>query len=151
LLNDELEFKNLIYKQVFEILHQQLQSSGYCDTKILVYHENEQIREIVATLLSTPYYFGKISGQSDLLSKYFKRIGIYVKNEKEILHEIINQLLLRYKYKLLEIAIKDLYTKLEKAQFSEVENQLINEQLIKIQQLTMLISIISSMLNIVVR
>lgn len=151
LLNDELEFKNLIYKQVFEILHQQLQSSGYCDTKILVYHENEQIREIVATLLSTPYYFGKISGQSDLLSKYFKRIGIYVKNEKEILHEIINQLLLRYKYKLLEIAIKDLYTKLEKAQFSEVENQLINEQLIKIQQLTMLISKISSRLNIVVR
>lgn len=151
LLNDELEFKNLIYKQVFQILHQQLQTSGYCDTKMLIYHENEQIREIVATLLSTPYYFGKISGQSDLLSKYYKRIGIYVKNEKEILYEIINQLLLRYKYKLLEIAIKDLYNKLEKAQVSEVDNQLINAQLLKIQQLTSIISKISNRLNIVVR
>lgn len=151
LLNDELEFKNLIYKQVFQILHQQLQTSGYCDTKMLIYHENEQIREIVATLLSTPYYFGKISGQSDLLSKYFKRIGIYVKNEKEMLYEIINQLLLRYKYKLLEIAIKDLYNKLEKAQASEIDNQLINEHLLKIQQLTSIISKISNKLNIVVR
>ncbi|MGQ9846732.1 MAG: DNA primase [Bacteroidales bacterium] len=151
LLNDELEFKNLIYKQIFQILHKQLQTSGYCDTKELIYHENEQIREIVATLLSTPYYQGKISGQSDLLSKYFKRMGIYVKNEKDMLYEIINQLLLRYKYKLLEIAIKDLYNKLEKAQASNVDDQLINEHLLKIQKLTSIISKISSRLNIVVR
>lgn len=151
LLNDELEFKNLIYKQVFEIIHQQIQEYKYCDTKPLIYHENDQIREITATLLSTPYYSGKISGQSDLLSKYFKRIGIYVKNEKDFLQEIVNQLLLRYKHKLLEIAIKDSYNKIEKAQQSEIDEELINHEFTKIYQLTQIINKISNKLNLVVR
>lgn len=151
LLNDELEFKNLIYRQVFELIYQQLQEYKYVDTKPLIYHENEQIREITATLLSTPYYQGKVSGQSDLLSKYFKRIGIYVKNEKDILHEIVKQLLLRYKHKLLEIAIKDSYNKIEKAQSSEIDDNFINDEMFKIQQLTLIIKKISQNLNIVVR
>lgn len=151
LLNDDLEFKNLIYKQVFEIMHQQLQEYKYIDTKPLIYHENEHIRDIVATLLSTLYYQGKISGQSDLLSKYFKRIGIYVKNEKDILQEIVKQLLLRYKHKLLEIAIKDSYNKIEKAQMSEIEDNLIVMEMTKIQQLTQIIKKISQNLNFVVR
>jgi DNA primase len=151
LLNDELVFKNLIYKQVFELLNQQINSYKYIETNPLIYHENDQIREIVATLLSMPYYFGKVQGQSDLLSKYFKRIGVYVRNEKEMLNDIIHQLLLRYKLKLLEIAIKDLYTKLQKAQEVQLEENHINQLMQNIQTLNGLIKEISNRINCVVR
>ncbi len=151
LLNDELEFKNLVYKQVFEILHQQLTDYKYIDEKSLVYHENEQVREIVATLLSTPYYSGKIKGQSDFLSSYYKRLGIYVKEEKDLLKEIIKQLLLRYKYKLLEIAINDSQKKIQKAQDANLENEYIDEELRKIMKLTKIIQQIAKELNMVLR
>ncbi len=70
LLSDDLQFKNLIYRKIFEIIHQQLQEIKQVDIKPLVHNDDEQIREIVANLLSTPYYQGKYSGQSDLSSKY---------------------------------------------------------------------------------
>ncbi len=151
LLNDELEFKNLIYKQIYEIIRYQLTQFKYIDDKMLVYHENEQIREVVANLLSTPYYQGKIKGQSDYLSQYFKRIGIYVRNEKDILNEVIRQLLLRYKYKLLELAIKESRKKIQKAQEAAIDEEYADEELRKIQKLNKIISIIAQKLNLVVR
>ena len=151
LLNDELEFKNLIYKQIYEIIRTQLTHFKYIDDKVLIYHENEQIREIVAHLLSIPYYQGKIKGHSDYLSQYYKRIGIYVKNEKDFLNEVIRQLLLRYKYKLLEIAIKDIRKKIQKAQEAGIDEEYIDEELRKIQKLNKIIGIIAQKLNIVVR
>jgi DNA primase len=152
LLNDDLEFKNLIYKQIYEIIRNQLEQYKYIDEKELIYHENEQIREIVANLLSTPYYQGKIKGQSDVLSSsYFKRLGIYVRNEKDFLNELIRQLLLRYKHKLLEIAINDCRKKIQKAQEANLADEYINEELLKIQQLTKIISSIGEKLNLVVR
>ncbi len=151
LLNDELEFKNLVYKQVFELINQQINVYKYIDIKPLISHENEQIREIVSSLLFTPYYSGKQQSQSDSLSKYFKRMGIYVRNEKEMLNDIISQLLLRYKWKLLEIAIKDTSIKLEKAQKAHLDEYQLDQLLQNIQTLTGLIKEISHRLNLVIR
>lgn len=151
LLSDDLQFKNLIYRKIFEIIHQQLQEVKQVDVKPLVHNDDEQIREIVANLLSTPYYQGKYSGQSDLLSKYYKRLGIYVKNEKEFLQDLVKQLLLRYKQKILEIAIKEAQQKIEKAQNSEINDEIIQAEFFKIYQLNEVIKQISRMLNLVVR
>lgn len=151
LLNDELEFKNLIYKQIYETISNQLFQYKYVDDKILIYHENEQIREIVAHLLSIPYYQGKIKGQSDFLSTYYKRLGIYVKNEKDFLNEVIRQLLLRYKHKILEIAVNDSQKKIQKAQEADIKEEYINEELQKIQELTKIIKKIAQELNMVLR
>ncbi len=151
LLNDDLEFKNLVYKQVFQIIQQQLAEYHYIDEKSLIYHENQQVSEIVIDLLSIPYYQGKRQGKSDELSNYFKRIGIYVKNENDLLHEIVRQLLLRYKHKVLEIAIRESQKKIQMAQDSSIEDSYIDEELKRIHDLTQIIQSIAGHLNLVVR
>lgn len=151
LLSDDLEFKNLVYKQVFQIIQQQLADYHYIDEKSLIYHENQLVSEIVIDLLSIPYYQGKRQGKSDELSNYYKRIGIYVKNENDLLHEIVRQLLLRYKYKVLEIAIRESQKKIQMAQDSSIEDSYVDEELKKIQDLTQIIQSIARHLNLVVR
>ena len=150
LLNDELELKNLIYHRVFKIFCEQLNNYGYIETKELVYHTDDVIQELAADLLNTPYYRAKIKGHSDLLSKYYKRIGIFVKTEDIKLQNNISEVIIRYKIKVLEIAKKDRIEKFRMTQEAAIDKKVQNQLLIDIKNLTEVLKQLYSIIGQVV-
>ncbi|MCX7955381.1 MAG: DNA primase [Bacteroidales bacterium] len=151
LVSEDLQFKNLIYKKIFELLLEQLEKYKYIDVDSLLFHEDLQVQNTVASLLAVPYYSAKSRGQSDMLSKIFEKQKVKVSHEKEFLNKLIFQLLMRYKYKILENAEKDLIKKLEKAISMNINNDEVNMLLYQIKQINDAIKEISKYLNIVVR
>ncbi len=60
LKNDELDFKNLVYKKVFAILSDQLENHSYIDEKVLVNNEDVAISDLIADFLTNPDELSKI-------------------------------------------------------------------------------------------
>ena len=135
LVNDVHELKNLIYHKVFNIFCEQLKSYGYIEIKELVYNSDEVIQKLAADILNIPYYRANIKGQSDLLSKYYKRIGVVVKTEDIQLLNNVSEVIIRYKIKLLELFLKELQNKILLAQNVNAEEE-INNLLQKYQNTT---------------
>jgi len=126
LVNDVQELKNLVYHKVFKIFCEQLKNYKEIDTKEFIYNSDEVIQKLSADILNTPYYRAKIQGQSDWLSKYYKRIGIYVKTEDIQLHVSVSEVIIRYKIKILELYIKELQNKIMIAQNVNAEQEINN-------------------------
>lgn len=120
LINDDLELRNLIYRKVFLTLSNQINLYRRIEINEFVYNQDVNIYELTASLLSIPYYSAKVKGQSDLLSKYYKRIGIDVKSEDKILGNAVMDVILRYKIKVIQIARSDFSEKLKMAQESDL-------------------------------
>ncbi len=131
LVNDELELKNLVNHRIFEIFCEQLKSYGYIEPKELIYHTDDVIQELAADRLNTPYYRAQIKGQSDLLSKYYKRIGILVKTEDAKLKDSLPRVIIRYKIKILELVNKDIIDKLSMAQEVNANQEIIDDLLLQ--------------------
>ncbi len=123
LVNDVQELRNLVYHKVFKIFCEQLKNYGIIEIKEFVYNSDEVIQKLAADILNTPYYRAKIQGQSDLLSKYYKRIGIYVKTEDIQLHISVSEVIIRYKIKILELYHKELQNKIMLAQNVDAEQE----------------------------
>ncbi len=126
LVNDVKELKNLVYHKVFKIFCDQLKSYGSIEIKEFIYNSDEVIQKLAADILDTPYYRAKIHGQSDLLSKYYKRIGINVKTEDIQLHINVSEVIIRYKIKILELYIKEVQNKIMLAQNVDAEQEVNN-------------------------
>ncbi len=150
LLNDELELKNLVYQRVFLALHSQLNQYGKIEPNEFVYNSVDEIHELAANLLSIPYYNAKIKGQSDLLSKYYKRIGISVKTEDARLKNTVSEVIIRYKIKILKIARRDRTEKLRMAQESAAEENIQNQLLLEINNLDSVLNQLHSIIGQVV-
>ena len=126
LVNDVQELKNLVYHKVFNIFCEQLKTYGYIEVKELIYNSDEVIQKLAADILNIPYYKANIKGQSDLLSKYYKRIGIYVKTEDNELHHNVSEVIIRYKIKILELFVRELQNKIMLAQNVKAEQDINN-------------------------
>ena len=96
LKNDDLEFKNLVYKKVFDILSEQLENHSYIDEKPLINHEDVAISELVAGFLSNQHE----------LSKIHKRRGVTTLPEDQNLRQIVPKTVISFKFKILEEAVK---------------------------------------------
>lgn len=151
LVNDELELKNLVHHKVFEIFCEQLKTYGYIEPKELIYHHDDVIQELAADRLNTPYYRARIKGQSDYLSKYYKRIGIHVKDEEVKLLDNLPRVIIRYKIKILELVNKDIDDKLAMAQEVNANAEIINELLFKNNENTKVLQQMYSIYGQVVR
>jgi len=112
---DELEFNNLFYRKAFELISQQLKEHNYIEIKNFMYNEDETVRELAADLITEKYE----------LSKIFKRRGILTVTPEKMLEAYVPELLLAFKNKVVEKAIKDKQDKIKVLQ----ENNLINENL----------------------
>jgi hypothetical protein len=150
LLNDELELKNLVYQRVFLALHSQLNQYGKVEPNEFVNNSEDEVHELAANLLSIPYYNAKIKGQSDLLSKYYKRIGIIVKTEDAILKNTVSEVIIRYKIKIIKIARRDRYEKLRMAQESDAEESIQNQLLMEITSLDSVLNQLHSIIGQVI-
>lgn len=113
ILNDELEFKNLIYKKVFEEYLEAVNKGVYPERKHFIYHQDEKISKLAADLLSSNY----------TLSKIFARGGVLVETEEMKLKGIVSDTVVAYKRKILELAQRDKSEELKKAQENNVEEK----------------------------
>jgi DNA primase len=97
ILNDELEFKNLLYRQVFEEVNNMIQKGEVIEIKHFVHHENPSISQLAVDLLSSPYS----------LSKVHSRKGATVETEDMLLKKNVPKALIEYKRKILEVAQRE--------------------------------------------
>ena len=108
ILDDELEFRNLLYRKVFEEVNMLLQSGEVIDVKHFVNHEEPAISQLAVDLLSSPYS----------LSKVHSRKGASVETEDMTLKKNVPKALVEYKRKILEIAQRE-----KEEQIREIQNK----------------------------
>ncbi len=116
--NDELEFTNLIYKQIFEDVKDLIEHGEEVAERHFVYHDQAGVRELAVDIFTSRYE----------LSKVWKRKEAYVELPGENLGFEVPKSLLSYKMMVIEKALnqlrKDLETN-EKKQDIEALNQVI--------------------------
>ncbi|MFC2104190.1 DNA primase [Bacteroidota bacterium] len=112
ILNDDLEFKNLVYKQIFQEYLDALNAGEKLENKHFIYHSDPQISKLTADLLSTSY----------TLSKIFKRGGLHIETEEMKLKQIVPETIIAYKRKILEIAQSHAQEKLKEAQANKISS-----------------------------
>jgi len=126
ILNDDLEFKNLIYKQIFQEYLEGMAKKELPESKQFIYHTDPQISKLAADLLSPSY----------TLSKIFKKGGALIETEEMKLKQMVPETIVAYKRKILEIAQQDISDKLIEVQ----DKSLTNEEINTIQKEYMLIT-----------
>ncbi|MCG8411689.1 MAG: DNA primase [Bacteroidales bacterium] len=133
ILNDDLEFKNLIYKQIFQEYLEAVNQGKFIENKHFVYHQDPEISKLSADLLSKPY----------TLSKIFTKAGAHVATEESILKKLVPETIITYKRKILEVAQKDASNKLLKAQEQKASLDELNNLQKEFMQINSVISAIS--------
>ena len=131
ILNDELEFKNLLYRQVFEEVNNLIQKGEVIEIKYFVHHEDHRISQLAVDLLSSPYS----------LSKVHSRKGAMVEAEDMLLKKNVPKALIEYKRKILEVAQRE-----KEEQIREVQ-QVNNDDLEAVNPLMQQYITITSLIN----
>ena len=103
ILNDELEFKSLIYRQIFEDYITSIKNGEVLESKYFINHQEDKIRKLAADVLSENYKM------STIWEKDGKKIEATETRLKEIVPKTINT----YKLKILNQAIKDNETQIK--------------------------------------
>jgi len=133
ILNDDLEFKNLMYKQIFQEYLDALNAESKLESKHFIYHSDPQISQLAADLLSTSY----------TLSKIFKKGGAHIETEDMKLKQIVPETIIAYKRKILEIAQSQTKGKLKEAQEKNTSPEQLNDLQKEFMQITSVINTIS--------
>lgn len=133
ILNDELEFKNLLFRKIFVEIHEFIKRGEVIDLKYFVNHKDEQVSKLAVDLLSSPYE----------LSKLHKKKGAFVETEDMLLKKNVPKAIIEYKRKILETAQKEKENELQKAQEQPAPEEQINQIMQQYITITSLINIIS--------
>jgi len=131
ILNDELEFKNLVYKQIFEDYSINFQKGDFLDSKYFINHPDEKIRSLAANIFSDGYK------PSAIWTKGGKKFDAPDQTLKEDVPKTINS----YKLKILQLAIDENGEQLKKIIGGgdvEQENKLLTQKMILITTKTQL-------------
>jgi len=122
--NDELEFTNLVYKQIFEDVKDLNERGEPVAERYFVYHDQAGVRELAVDIYTSRYE----------LSKVWKRKEAYVEMPGENLGFEIPKSLLSYKMTVIEKALSRLRKELENIEKnSDVEA--LNHLIVRIQSL----------------
>ncbi|HKK42598.1 MAG TPA: hypothetical protein VJ963_09335, partial [Bacteroidales bacterium] len=122
--NDELEFTNLVYKQVFEDVKDLIERGEEVAERYFIYHEHSAVRELAVDIFTSRYE----------LSKVWKRKEAYVEMPGENLGFEVPKSLLSYKMMVVEKALGQLRINLQKAEKSNQIEEL-NHIIVRIQSL----------------
>ncbi len=104
ILNDDLDFKNLVYQKIFNEYLSQLEINPDVDINYFVNHSDSQISQIAVDFLSTPYTLSKIWVNHETFSE----------DDADFLHHAVPKAILVFKSKILLQAIKKLHAELAK-------------------------------------
>ncbi len=122
--NDELEFNNLVYKQVFEDVKELIEDGKEVTERHFVYHENSGVRELAVDIFTSRYE----------LSNVWKRKESYVELPGENLGYEVPKSLLSYKMMVVEKALGQLRADLETAEKNNDLDQ-VNHLILRMQSL----------------
>jgi len=111
LLNEDLELKNVYYKQIFKEYHEKLENNEYVDNKIFLDHTNTEIARLAAEMLSTRY----------IPSKIWEKHGSSVETPEKTFLKDIPKAITVFKLKIVQAAIEEL--------MSEFKNETVNTDL----------------------
>ncbi len=125
ILNDELEFKNLIYKDIFEDYKKHFDQGIILERKFFINHQNEKIASLAASILSEKYK------ESAIWSAGGKK---YAKPE-DTLKQDVPKAINSYKLKIIQLAIKNNEQKLKTIDKEDTDNlKCLFEQLMKMHK-----------------
>jgi DNA primase len=133
ILNDELEFRNLLYRKTFEEINRLLQTGEVIDLKHFLHHEDPDISQLAVDLLSSPYS----------LSKVHSRKGASVETEGQVLKKNVPKALIEYKRKILEIAQREKEEQIRRIQEQAGDLDAVNPMMQQYITITSLINSIS--------
>ncbi len=126
--NDNLEFKNLIYKKVFEEISLKIEKGEKVEEKTFTYSEEKMISELAVEIFTSRYE----------ISKVWKRKDTYIELPGENLGTEVPKTVLAYKNKIIMIALSELYTKMkninpetEPEKITDIQKQVMNLNEIK--------------------
>ena len=97
ILNDELEFKNLVYKQIFEDYIKAIKSGELLENKFFINHADSKIQKLAASLLSQNYK----------MSSIWEKDGKKVETTESKLKEVVPKTVNTYKLKIVQQAINE--------------------------------------------
>lgn len=140
MMNDEMEFKNLLYRKIFEESTEILQHGLAFHAKHFINHEDPQISQVSVDL----------SVDNHELSAYWEKNGIKVPREEDKLSEIVPNLVSEYKLKVTEKGMEQSRDRLQKAYKSGDEDEVLRI-LDEIKQMSNAIRNISEKRGIVLR
>ncbi|HCT30658.1 MAG TPA: DNA primase [Bacteroidales bacterium] len=121
ILNDDLEFKNLVFQKIFNEYLSQLEINPVVENRYFVNHPDSQISQVAVDFLSTPHK----------LSKIWDKHQAFSEEDVDFLHRVVPKAIIVYKSKIMKLAIKKLHDELTKlSPKTQVEE--INEILKKI-------------------
>jgi DNA primase len=126
--NDNLEFKNLIYKKVFEEISRKIEKGEKIEEKTFTYSEDKMISELAVEIFTSRYE----------ISKVWKRKDTYIELPGENLGTEVPKTVLAYKNKIIMIALGELYIKMkntdsetEAGKITDIQKQVMNLNEIK--------------------
>ena len=102
--DDELEFQNPIYKQIFDIFNDVMAEGKIPSEKTFTHSSDEKIATFAANVLTENYELSKIHEQG----------GIHLETEEMKLKFIVPKLLVEFKQKIILTKIKEIQKKMKK-------------------------------------
>lgn len=133
ILNDELEFQNLVFKRIFDEYGKLIAENKSLDNRHFINHQDSQISQLAVDFLSSRYKLSRIWGDQ---------------NEDDFLQRAIPKAIQVYKSKVLKVAIKRLMDDL--AQLKSDQTDEIKDILTKLNQLNDLMNRMSKDLDRVI-
>jgi DNA primase len=122
--NDELEFTNLIYNQIFEDVKELIDRGDEVAERYFIYHDHPGVRELAVDIFTSRYE----------LSKVWKRKEAYVELPGENLGFEVPKSLLSYKMMVIEKALSQLRKELEECE-KKHDLETLNQVIVRIQSL----------------
>ncbi len=95
--NDELEFENLVYNNLFETAAKLLQENKIIEKQFFINHSNPNIAKVSASLMTNRYNLHKL---------FWGKNGTHIETEEEKLPHLVPNLIIQYKRKILEKALE---------------------------------------------
>ncbi|MCF6185525.1 MAG: DNA primase [Bacteroidales bacterium] len=117
--NDDLEFHNLIYKEIFQDYEKYFYINAESVQDYFLKHENDKISSVAAEILSP----------KQELSKIWTSRGAAENNIEKRLHEIIPELIDTFKLKIVQLKIEKLNKQLAQLKPSETYEEQLNRLL----------------------
>ncbi len=118
ILNDDLEFKNLIYKKFFDEYSRLIELGSPFDTRTFINHHDAEISQLAVNLLASPHK----------LSKIWNKHQAVPMEEADTLNESIPKAITVYKSKIIQMVLGKLQEELRslkpKEQLAEVNTLL---------------------------
>lgn len=138
ILNDELEFQNLVFKKIFDEYGRLITEKKSADNRHFINHPDSQISQLAVDILSSRHKLSRIWDKHTASSE----------EEPDFLQKAIPKAIQVYKSKVLKIAIKQLMDDLTRLQSTQKED--INDILNKLNQLNDLMNRMSKDLDRVI-